>query len=58
MLYEVITVEELALGLGGADLDQPPVVHDELEDVGLDPERGVVGELDALLGVELSYNFV
>ena len=45
--------EELALPLRGADLHQPPVVHDELQDVRLDPEGRVIGELDVLVGVEL-----
>ena len=46
-------IEKFPLGLGGADLHQLPVVHDELEDVGLDPERGVVRQLDAPVGIEL-----
>ena len=55
LAFFVQVVEQLALGLGGADLDHAPVVHDELEDVGLDPERGVIAELDALVRVELAH---
>ena len=44
--------EQLALGLRRADLHEPPVVEDELEDVGADPERRVARELDAAIGVE------
>ena len=45
--------EELALDLGCADLHHAEIVHDEFEDVGLDPEGGIIGKLDALVRVKL-----
>jgi hypothetical protein len=47
--------EQLALRLRGADLHEPPVVQDELEDVRADPERGVARQLDAAIRVELRH---
>jgi hypothetical protein len=47
--------EQLALGLGGADLHQPPVVEDELEDVGADPEGRVGRQLDPAVRIVLPH---
>jgi hypothetical protein len=47
--------EQLALGLGGADLHQAPVVQDELEHVGADPVRRVARQLDAPVRVVLGH---
>ena len=44
--------KQLALPLGGSDFDQAPVVHDEFEDIGLDPEGSIVGKFDIFVGIE------
>jgi len=46
--------EQLALRLRGADLHEAPVVQDELEDVGANPERRVARELHAAMRIELT----
>jgi hypothetical protein len=43
--------EELALSLRRSELDEPPVVQNEPQDVGANPPSGVRGELDAAVGV-------
>ena len=42
--------EELALGLGGADFHQPPVVHQVTDDIRADPPHRVRREADATVG--------
>ncbi len=36
--------EKLALDLGCADFDHAPVIHDKFVDIGLDPERSIIGK--------------
>jgi hypothetical protein len=52
LLHRAQVEEELALGLGGGDLDHAPVPEDVLVDLGLDPVQRVADQAHALLGVE------
>jgi hypothetical protein len=51
LFFEV--VEQLALGLGGTELDELIVIHQEFKNVSSDPPLGVGGEADAAVGVKL-----
>jgi len=58
LLIQLLTLlaeveEQLALRLGRADLDQPPVGQDELQDVRADPPGRVRGQLHAAVRVVL-----
>jgi len=53
LLFFLEFKKKLALSLGRTDFHQAPVIHDELENIGFDPERGVIGKFNILVGIKL-----
>ena len=55
LFFPLQVEEELALGLGGTELDHPPVVHEVADDIGPDPPHGIGRKAHAPVRIKVTH---